>query len=241
MTCQDYELEIGDYVDGTLSHERVPALEGHLASCARCRAIATDFRALRSAVSVLERKSPPPQVWTRVAAQLTAERPQAQGRWAWLPVGLSWRPAAAAAVVVALLAGGTWVAWREVSTPQSSRNVQAGPPDVQDAAAGTRLLMPDQELTQQINHLEGIVTADQAVLPDETKAVYRATGAVIDNAIGESRAVLKTEPSNDLAQESLFEALRSKLALLQDMVALINEMRKGNQEGAARIVSGMEP
>ena len=46
--------------------------------------------------------------------------------------------------------------------------------------------------------------------------------------------------ANELAQESLFEALRSKLALLQDMVALINEMRKGNQEGAARIVSELE-
>ena len=31
-----------------------------------------------------------------------------------------------------------------------------------------------------------------------------------------------------------------KLTLLKDMVALINEMRKGNQQGAARIVSGME-
>ena len=240
MTCQDYELEIGDYVDGTLPRERVAALEGHLTSCARCRAMTTDFKALRSAVAGLERKSPPPQVWTRVAAQLNAERPAPRGTWAWLTAGLSWRPAAAAAVVVALLAGGTWVAWREVSMPQSPRSAATGA-DVLEPAAGNGLLIPDQELTQQISHLEGIVTADQAVLPDETKAVYRATGAVIDNAIGESRAVLKTEPSNDLAQESLFEALRSKLALLQDMVALINEMRKGNQEGAARIVSGMEP
>ena len=95
-------------------------------------------------------------------------------------------------------------------------------------------------ITQQIAHLEGIVTADEDVLPDETKAVYQVTGGVIDDAIGESRAVLQTQPSNELAQERLFEALRSKLALLQDMVALINEMRKGNQEGAARIVSELE-
>jgi len=39
--------------------------------------------------------------------------------------------------------------------------------------------------------------------------------------------------------EFLFEALRSKVELLQDIVALINEMRKGNPEGAARIVSGL--
>ena len=62
---------------------------------------------------------------------------------------------------------------------------------------------------------------------------------VIDDAIGDSRAALKTDPSSDLAQDSLFEALRSKVTLLQDTIALINEMRKGNQEGAARIVSGL--
>ena len=49
----------------------------------------------------------------------------------------------------------------------------------------------------------------------------------------------KKEPENDVAQQSLFEALRNKVALLQDTIALINEMRKGNQEGAARIVSGL--
>jgi hypothetical protein len=63
--------------------------------------------------------------------------------------------------------------------------------------------------------------------------------SVIDQAIGESRAALRTQPASELAQESLFEALRSKVTLLQDTVSLINEMRKGNQEGAARIVSGI--
>jgi hypothetical protein len=60
---------------------------------------------------------------------------------------------------------------------------------------------------------------------------------VIDEAITESRAALHTEPQSESAQESLFAALRRKVALLQEMLALINEMRKGNQEGAARILS----
>ena len=66
-----------------------------------------------------------------------------------------------------------------------------------------------------------------------------STGGI--HVIGQSRAALATAPTDNLAQQSLFEALRTKIALLEDMVALINEMRKGNQEGAARIVSGMEP
>jgi hypothetical protein len=62
---------------------------------------------------------------------------------------------------------------------------------------------------------------------------------VIDQAIGESRSALRTQPASEVAQESLFEALRNKVSLLQETVVLINEMRKGNQEGTARIVSGL--
>ena len=73
----------------------------------------------------------------------------------------------------------------------------------------------------------------------DTADVLKANLTVIDGAITESRAALQTEPDNPMAQESLFDALRSKLELLQDVVSLINEMRKGNPEGAARIVSGL--
>ncbi len=41
-----------------------------------------------------------------------------------------------------------------------------------------------------------------------------------------------------MAQESLFDAFRRKVSLLQDTIALMNEMRKGNQAGAARIAEG---
>ena len=57
---------------------------------------------------------------------------------------------------------------------------------------------------------------------------------VIDQAITESRAALQTQPSNTNAQDGLFDALRTKVALLQQTVELINEMRKGNQAEAGR-------
>jgi anti-sigma factor RsiW len=242
MTSHEYDAEIGEYVDGTLPRERVTAVDAHLAGCARCRAMVLDFRTIRSAAASLEPQAPPPHVWTRLAASIEGHDPQS--RWpAWLAPGLSWRPAIAAAALVALLAGGTWFAWRDAATPRGPAPV-VQVTDPRDApgpsTAQATLQMTSQVLTEQIDQLEGIVTADVAVLPDETKAVFQATGGVYDSAIGESRAALQTEPSNELAQESLFEALRSKLSLLQDMIALINEMRKGNQEGAARIVSGME-
>jgi hypothetical protein len=50
---------------------------------------------------------------------------------------------------------------------------------------------------------------------------------------------LRAHPENRLAQESLFEAFRRKIALLQDTIALMNEMRKGDQAGAARVVESV--
>jgi len=62
---------------------------------------------------------------------------------------------------------------------------------------------------------------------------------VIDQAIRESRAALQSQPASELAQESLFEALRRKVGLLQETIGLINEMRKGNQAGTARIIQNL--
>ncbi len=57
---------------------------------------------------------------------------------------------------------------------------------------------------------------------------------VIDQAIGESRAALQSQPASVNAQNGLFDALRTKVALLQQTVELINEMRQGNQAEAGR-------
>ena len=40
-------------------------------------------------------------------------------------------------------------------------------------------------------------------------------------------------------QQSLFDAFRRKVALLQDTISLMNEMRKGNPARATAIASGL--
>jgi anti-sigma factor RsiW len=249
MNCHEYQADLGDYVDRSIPAARADALDVHLAGCAQCRALVTDFRTLQTVASSLERRTPPEQVWTRIATAINQE--PAPRAW-WNPFAapfLGWRPMLAAGVVVALLAVGTWFSWREVSTVQTARVAPAdtingnvsGNFSETVAALSVERMDPTQEMNSQIVRLEGFVNAGAAMLPGETKAAYHVNDAAIEDVIGQSRAALATEPTDNLAQQSLFEALRTKLALLEDMVALINEMRKGNQEGAARIVSGMEP
>ena len=237
MTAHDCDTDIGGLIDGTLPRERTAEVEAHLAACGRCRALAADFRALRAAAASLERRNPPPQVWTRLAVAVAAPPAGRMPFWrAWTAPG-AFRSAFAAAVLLALLTAGTWMAWRDVSQSRPPAPAQLAP----GATAGADQDLGNAETTlrTEISHLEGLV--DPALLPQETKAAYEESGAVIDSAINAADTVRQNEPSNELAQQSLFEALRSKLTLLQEMLSLVNEMRKGNQEEAARIVSEMEP
>jgi hypothetical protein len=81
----------------------------------------------------------------------------------------------------------------------------------------------EQHYEQAIAGLQQLADAQNAALDPETRAVLTKNLAVIDRAIDESRAALAQEPASTLAQESLLDALETKVALLQDTVALAND------------------
>jgi hypothetical protein len=96
-----------------------------------------------------------------------------------------------------------------------------------DAAEFT---LVEQQYTTAIAGLEDITMKERASLDDDTAEVLQANLTVIDGAIGESRAALDQQPESTIAQESLVEALRNKVVLLQDTVALINATRPGDTD-----------
>jgi anti-sigma factor RsiW len=235
MSCQDYDAQVGDYADGTIDEGERAAFESHLASCASCQATVADFRVIRAASLALEPHLPPSHVWRKLSAAIETEPKPFFGaggtKW--------WRACAPAAAMAVLVAGLSWTAAQLTSVPgerlaRATPAVQAEPVSIL-----AEYQLAERSLTSTIEGLEQIAATDATALDMETADVLKANLTVLDGAIGESREALKNEPENDVAQESLFDALRNKVALLQDTIALINEMRKGNQEGAARIVSGL--
>jgi hypothetical protein len=88
-----------------------------------------------------------------------------------------------------------------------------------------------------IDDLQTIANKDTGELDPQVASVLQKNLTVIDQAISESRDALKAQPANASAQSGLFEGLRTKVALLQQTVELINEMRKGNQAEAGRLLS----
>ena len=210
MNCDQHEDAIGDFMDGSIEPGVAEALAAHLADCVSCRALTDDLRAIRSAALTLERQVPPARTWPRIAAAVEQQRRSRGFGW-W-----SWRPLAVAAVVV-LMSSATWLMLGPASPGASSGTSS---PDFDLPATEAHYQMA-------IAGLEQITDAGGMELDPMTAEILKVNLTVIDMAIGESRAALETEPSNDVAQQSLFAALSSKVSLLQDTVALINETRQG--------------
>jgi anti-sigma factor RsiW len=248
MTCSQAREWIDEYVDDTLAPIRRAELERHLESCAECRALAADVRSIRATATSLDRLQPRDVVWLQIAGRLRQE-----GR-----IGETIAPAArpaynravlalAAALVLAVGAS-MYIVLPEFLTTRAARSDAGTPASGSQADGAVKSVEEEFRLAEQhyqnaIAKLEQAAKLDQATgdtaIDPQTAETLQKNLKVIDQAIAESRAALRSEPLSVPARDSLFDALKRKLALLQDTIALMNEMRKGNASGGAHIVDGL--
>lgn len=254
MNCESWTEAIGDLVDGALDERRRRDVEDHLRDCASCRTLAADLRAIRTAASQLPSMQPPERIWQRLSTQLPvgdnlpaadADVPtfwsRIRGLLAPTPRRLAW--AGSALVVVLLATAVSVLLLRETGSQKQQATNKSAPVHANDAdlvqSVESELRLAEEHYEKAIAGLQQMATAGEGSLDPQLAETLRRNLTVIDNAIKESRVALANQPTNELAQESLFEAFRRKVALLQDTVALINEMRKGNQAEAAKIIGNM--
>lgn len=240
------EIVITDYVDEALAPAERAEVERHLETCAACRALVSDMREIRAAARSLEARDIPVRAWSRIERAIELDRhAQAEPRQHNLWVGrfrpaLAWGAAAAALVLAVYVGMQMRPAAPPAATPAPATDAAAAASAGSAVAVESELRAAEQHYENAIKGLEQIANAEQGALDPATAATLQKNLAVIDQAISESRAALQAQPSSEPAQQSLIESFKSKIALLQDTVALINEMRKGNEAGAARIVSGIK-
>jgi anti-sigma-K factor RskA len=251
MNCETYRQSVQALIEGDLTPEEQRALEAHAATCAACRTLTADLEAIRDAGGALERRTPSKDVWARIqlqiasepsfqkaAAELRAREAEAASRvkhWNWPVLAM------AASLLIALVAGSLYVVNLSRTQPPATNAAAPG-----NATSGELVQSIENELDQAAAHyekaiagLEQVANASDSPLDPELMTTLKTNLGVIDQAINESRTALRASPTNQLAQESLFEAFRRKVSLLQDTIALMNEMRKGNQAGAARVAESL--
>jgi hypothetical protein len=245
------ETAINDYVDGTSDPFERNAVEQHLRACAVCRQLVDDLREIRRATGALELREPPVRAWGRIERAIKLEQgndSRTRGSYSFVGKagwGTSGRTpywlAAAAVLLLATLVGVRYMPGR--SQPAGDGDTVETSVSASRAAEAieSELRLAESHYENAIKGLEAAAQNDQDALDPRTAATLQKNLAVIDQAISESRAAMRAQPASEPAKQSLIENFKTKIALLQDTVALINEMRKGNEAGAARIVSGLKP
>ena len=226
------DLTISEYVDDALGAVERTDVERHLTTCEECRLLVDGLREVRQQAATLAPLQPPAHAWERIeqAIRVESSGPRRRVSWSWL--------AAAAVLILGTIAGlRFWLPARQggaapgapaVNSRELAQNVES------------ELLQAEQHYQKAISGLQQIANAEKGALDPKTAATVEENLATIDRAISESRAALKIQPHSEPAQQSLLESFKSKISLLEDTVALINEMRKGNDAGTAVIVSGIK-
>lgn len=222
-TCDRLVDVLDDYLDGCAGADRRAAIDAHLSSCATCPALLADVRAIRGAARTLEPIEPPPDVWRRVQTDVQRDAPAPTPWLQRLGAPFSWWRAGqaigAVAGLVLVVAGVTWIGARLAEPPA----------DTVASSIGMLAEFPlaEAEYTDAIVRLQDAADAAAPGLDAFTSATLASSIDDIDLAIGDARDALAHQPGNTLSQESLLDALASKVALLQDTVALANDFDPG--------------
>ena len=231
MSCENIASDLDAYVDAELAPEDQKRIAAHLEKCAACAGLVADLTRLRDTARSLEPIAPPEHIWRSLHARIHNDPHQLPGDVPRAGTSVSrtrtrsWLALAAAlAVIAAGVSIGVHHAWRVTpASPAASGDNALAPDSVKSLA--DELRQADQLCRDAITRLDAMTEPDATRLDAAVVAGLKRDQDVLDRAIAESRAAVERDPASVVARESLFQALRQKLGLLQDTIALINDAR----------------
>jgi hypothetical protein len=214
MTCDHCVELLSDVIDGAVAPVDAAAVHEHCRGCASCRSVMEDLLDITHVAASLDRHEPSPLLRDVIkaharnaAAVQTARRPYASTRTI----------VAIAASLIVVVAISMMVMTRGGQRPDGRVDRTA-----ELASATSELQLAEEHYSNAITALEKLTADKHAKLDPQVAEAITQSLASIDKAIGDSRVALKTQPESIVAQTSLLEALRMKVALLQETVSLMN-------------------
>jgi hypothetical protein len=236
MTCGTETSRLSDYLDDALSAVDRRDVDVHLAGCESCRHLLVDLARVRNTAQSLGPVAPPDHLWLEIAGRIQLETPQGAPTAAPSPRAVrrsdAWQWLGLAAALL-LVTAGVYVAARPDGTAPAATTAGNAEDTPTVETLQDTLRRAEAEYEKAIAQLEVIVTQGSVDVAPETLEMLKRNVSTIDSVIAESRAALSENPASQPARTSLFEALGSKVSLLQSAVVLMNEMRQGDADGAA--------
>jgi anti-sigma factor RsiW len=198
-TCNDIDVLLDEYLDGTLPPANRALVDAHLARCQACRAHAEALRALLADARALPGSVMPARdLWTGIAERLGSSPEGTVRRTASVPrrgTGLGWWGRLAAAIGFILLGAALATIWQRQSAPSGFAVEQA------------RYNAVSAELTRRL-------AEEPPALSPMTMAVVERNLAIVDAAIREAERALAADPGNGALEQMLRARYEQRLDLL---------------------------
>lgn len=219
MFCKQCQELISDYIDGSLELGEQVQIERHLADCEPCRSVRDDLLQIVHFSHQLPQQSPSGAVWTRIQADVAAQRGPLFRAFPWLSwlttrhfnLSLPQMAATAAAIVIAVSA---WVLFsrQDASQPQPLRT---GAQVISSAEAIPLSNSDFQQIEKQINRLSESVEQRKVEWDPELRLAFERNLLYVDQCLAECRHQLSNNPADDVSQELMLNAYREKVRLLE--------------------------
>ena len=245
MNCEKCENLLGDFLDGTLSHNDSALFSAHLEECLSCANVRAELDAIVTAARATREEfvAPPNEraMWLRIVNSIESERGSA-------PLAVA--AAAGGAQVSAARDEGFFTRWMnkrwELTLPQMTGAVAAlvlavalatalglqglrggaseQPTANADTAAPRAETAAHEEYAQRqlraLEYLRQRVEQRQARWNLRTREAFQRNMMVIDQALNESLQELRRNPHDQISEEMLNVALRSRRELLEEFSEL---------------------
>jgi hypothetical protein len=211
---QAWSDRLSDYVDGELAAAERRDMDVHLASCADCRALAEELRAVARRAGSLEDRPPASNLWPAIAARTGAPA----SRWT-RRISFTLPQLAAAALALMVLSGGmVWMA--RLGGDRTDFPAIDAAPDARAVPAAFGGATYDEA----IEDLQDRLNAGRDRLDPQTIEVLEENLTAIDRAIEQCQAALASDPVNLYLGERLAAAKKRKLGLLRRATALAGSL-----------------
>jgi anti-sigma factor RsiW len=210
LTCEAFDVELPDYLEGTLDGQARSQVDQHLRECVRCASLLRDLENIQKEAAALPELVPSRDLWAGIEARIAAPviplvaRPQRQ-KWAspaWIGI--------AAAVLVVTTAGVTYTLTARSLVSRSGGSLAQGSVSPSPLSLAPSTVVASAETVQHGSQ------PSQTVTPNESS---RSPVETAD--LGSQAGVSVTSVSRNLVpQSSHSEALYGKeIAMLQALVS----------------------
>ncbi len=209
---------LSEYVDDELDADTRAAVDAHLTTCGDCRATLAELRRVVARARSIEYRQPATDLWRPIEATIRSSSPSARRSRL---VTLSWGRLAAAAAVLALIAGG--FAWtiatkRAAGGSGSLARDAVAPAGALPAIGPTGLAVASYR--DAAADLERALAAGRSTLKPETMRIIEENLRAIDVAIAQADSALRRDPGSAYLNQYLAATMQRKLKLLRRAVEI---------------------